>query len=300
MSQNKEYRWSNGVIIRPDLTPLKDLAEVKDELNKLLGELFDRNKSDEIKDANIATLTEEVAQVRADREVKLANAERILALAKEQFAAAKLRAEKAESDLALRTTARFVQIRGEAKSLEVSGAQVEHLGRALAEWLRANDATNCAETDFRDAETGVRYLVTVQVAGAKTPLELRDEANAEVNRMAIRLETSNRNSVEMARENIALREDKARLDFLIGALAISDGKHPECLANLEWDDIEDGELHPRVRSAIDDARAISETAGKPNGDAADVRPSEKCPNDTDGDGDCHKCHRDGGCKNRGV
>lgn len=82
MSNETKYQvWSSGghssvKINGREVFKTRDRDEcprVAAELNRLLGELRARDVSDEIKDANIAKLTEELAQVKADREIKVAN-----------------------------------------------------------------------------------------------------------------------------------------------------------------------------------------------------------------------------------
>lgn len=79
MSNEKKYMTSRDAVFGPDEEFIATGATETDgvrfciELNRLLDELRARNVSDEIKDANIAALTEELAQVKADREIKVAN-----------------------------------------------------------------------------------------------------------------------------------------------------------------------------------------------------------------------------------
>lgn len=74
---------------------------------------------------------------------------------------------------------------------------IEGLATALGGWFIAGGAKNYAEMRLHDRhETGQVYIVTVQKSGAKTPHELRAEAEAEVTRLR----------AEVARKDAALRE----------------------------------------------------------------------------------------------
>lgn len=75
MSNETKYTYDedDNLFASPSGEHFNTHAEIVDEFNKLPDELRARNVSDEIKDANLAAITKELAQVKADREIKVAN-----------------------------------------------------------------------------------------------------------------------------------------------------------------------------------------------------------------------------------
>jgi hypothetical protein len=128
----------------------------------------------------IAQLRIQLAEARAERDQ-----------AREELASALNRAEAAEFDLreseaALRDAqARFCTINklrlggGEPSQMDLGGEIVPLFARILADWFDVCGGKNAVQSRVVDGRGRREFEFTMQLVGAKTPLELKAEAEAQ-------------------------------------------------------------------------------------------------------------------------
>lgn len=107
--------------------------------------------------------------------------------------------------------------------MEVVGKAVERIAEALTEWFRADPGENYIEMNLNSrTEPFERYAVTVQRIPGKSPADLRNEAQAEVDRLTT--------------ENIRLAEDLTKARLALPQTAVKPTELNPAVWEPEYDD----------------------------------------------------------------